>query len=77
MLIEEPALPAKARHVGRGTPTALHLAASVGDVKKLRAVLSAGAVLLDAGDTHEYTALHVACASGHAKCVAALIGHEA
>lgn len=63
------------RSANRGQPTQLHVAASLGDIQGLIRLLGSPktAVTLNAGDNRQYTAFHVACASGDAQCVSALL----
>ena len=63
---------ADSRGRGGGERTALHAAAAVGDTHTLQKLLRSQAKLLDAGDSRNYTAFHVACAGGHVECVKAL-----
>ena len=63
---------ADSRGRGGGERTALHAAAAVGDTHSLQKLLRSQAKLLDAGDSRNYTAFHVACAGGHVECVKAL-----
>ena len=81
--------PAKLR-VGR---TALHEAAMVGDLKKVKKELVSGAVdekqygknkkkssslpPLDTGDLHGMPAYHLACSKGHTDCVKELVKAKA
>jgi ankyrin repeat protein len=59
----------------------LHFAASTGNVEQLKKILKRRQVsdgrglsqLIDAGDTRQWTALHVACAGNHVQCVDLLI----
>lgn len=65
---------AASHRAGRGRPTELHVAASVGQVARLQAQIdSARPGDLDACDTKSYTPFHVACAGGHTDCVRALL----
>eukprot|EP01052_Picozoa_sp_SAG31_P035470 SAG31_NODE_4285_length_3381_cov_1.637112_2_plen_236_part_00 len=63
-----------------GEPTALHVAATTGDVGKLKALLKArpaNGLDVDAGDRRQFTAYHQACALGHPECVQALVRAKA
>lgn len=58
-----------ARQATRSNPTSLHSTATLGDVKKLKKLLTANNPShIDAGDSRRYTAFHVACAAGHLDC---------
>lgn len=60
----------------RGVATPLHIAAQLGDGKGLWNLLQGDKRFrppIDGGDARRYTALHCACAGGHAECAQMLI----
>jgi hypothetical protein len=67
--------------VGAGKRAALHEAAMVGDLKRLRKEVARAAKRdgrkdrrpLDSGDARGHSAFHLACAGGHADCVKVLV----
>ena len=65
-----------AKQASRGTGSAWHQAAMLGNAQKLKGLIDRGPATsseLDAGDNRRYTPFHLACSGGHQECVVMLL----
>ena len=57
----------------RGSRSALHAEAAIGNATQLSELLRKGELETNAGDQHGWTAFHCACAGGHVDCIHELL----